>query len=87
MKNQRYIGSITRQIQKYQQGAYCLKPVKILQDYIIAFPNHADTDLYQKSMKCETKRANCKSVDISNKKDKAGFLNRLGKQQSARMKL
>merc|ERR1712137_58040 len=51
-----YIGNIIRQIEKYQQGAYCLTPVPILQEYLMKLPYLEEKEMYGWSTKCEERK-------------------------------
>ena len=51
-----YMTTIIRQIEKYQQGAYCLTPVPILQQYLTQLPILPEKDFYDHSHRCENKQ-------------------------------
>lgn len=63
-----------RQLQKYQQEAYCLVSVDIIQQFLIQLPIKKESELYEMSVACEAKKGDRSSMMSPGTAKKRGFL-------------
>ena len=71
-----YVSSVIMKIQQYQQAAYCLEPVPILQRLFKDLRTASDADLYKLSVACESKAFQASAQEQKTKKRKSFFKSR-----------
>lgn len=70
------MGNIIRQVEKYKQGGYCLKPVPVLQEYLRKLPILEEKEMYPWSTKCEERKGTRQSQAFHKEKKKGSFLSK-----------
>eukprot|EP00007_Cunea_sp_BSH-02190019_P009143 CAMPEP_0174245230 /NCGR_PEP_ID=MMETSP0417-20130205/38007_1 /TAXON_ID=242541 /ORGANISM="Mayorella sp, Strain BSH-02190019" /LENGTH=981 /DNA_ID=CAMNT_0015324989 /DNA_START=75 /DNA_END=3020 /DNA_ORIENTATION=- len=56
LKKLRQVAQIIREVQQYQQDTYCFQPIPEIQDYIRDYEVATDSELYDLSLRLETKK-------------------------------
>lgn len=71
-----YVSGVIMQIQQYQQAAYCLEPVPILQHLFNNMPTSTEAELYKLSVERESKTFQASFREQKQKRRRSFFKSR-----------